>query len=55
MEPDEELTKNVTGWLHALLCSGRVSVTADQAEYVVQAKEWLRQVNTGELVVKPAE
>jgi len=44
-------TRNVTGWLHALLCSGRVTVTADQAEYVVQAKEWLSAVNKGKLLV----
>ena len=51
---NDELTKNVTGYLHSLLESGRVNVTTDQAEYIVKCKEWLRKVNNDELLVSPA-
>ena len=47
----DEFTKNVSGWLHQILSSDRVSVTAKEAEYVVQAKDWLAKVNQGKLLV----
>ena len=48
---NDELTKNITGWLHALLESGRVNVTTDQVEYVVECKAWLKSVNNDEKIV----
>jgi hypothetical protein len=51
---NDELTKNVTGWLHSLLTSNRVQITSNEAEYVVQSKQWLEAVNTGVLLVAEA-
>ncbi len=48
---NDELTKNVTGWLHTLLEQGGFPIDANQADYVVTAKKWLKEVNNGELVV----
>ena len=55
MNKNNEHTKNVTGWLHSLLASGRVNVSSDQASYVVESQEWLRKVNNDELIVVPGE
>lgn len=47
----DDLAKNVSGWLYQILSSDRLSVTAKEAEYVVQAKDWLAKVNQGQLIV----
>ncbi len=53
---NDELTQNVTGWLHTLLSTpGAVQIDAAQADHVVQAKSWLAKVNTGKLVVSAPE
>lgn len=53
---NDELTQNVTGWLYNLLKTpGAVTIDSSQADYVVQAKKWLADVNTGRLEVLPAE
>ena len=50
-----ELNVNVTGFLHQMLSTpGAVRISADQAEQVVLAKQWLAEINTGNMVVMPA-
>ena len=52
---NNELTKNVTGWLFNALENGLMRMDSSQAENVVMAKKWLVAVNTDELLVSPKE
>ncbi len=51
---NDELTLNVTGWLHNILEQGMVSLPSNQAQNVLNAKQWLADVNTSKLLVAPA-
>ena len=54
----EELTKNASGWIYQLLNSNQVTISGDQSENMSAAKQWLGQINQGQLVVTevlPAE
>lgn len=50
---NDELTLNVTGWLFSLLGSDRIQVTGKEAEYLIQSRQWLAEVNRGQRIVVP--
>ena len=51
MNEVEELTKNASGWIFQLLNSNQVTISGDQSENLTAAKQWLNQINQGQLVV----
>ena len=54
MNEVEELTKNASGWIFQLLNSNQVTIHGDQSENLTAAKQWLNQINQGQLVVAAA-
>ena len=54
MNEVEELTKNASGWIYQLLNSNQVTISGDQSENMSAAKQWLGQINQGQLIVLAA-
>ncbi len=52
---NDELAKNVTGWLYTLLESGQITIPSNQSRNVLESMEWLRKINSDELLVTEPE